>query len=211
MPQSGLVTSPRLASPNAVGVMFCRDAWGARPARSGGALQRPNRLTVHHSGVVLGDNRHAPGRFRQDQKYHQEQLGWIDIAYHLGVDKNGNIYQLRAPEISGDTATDYDTSGHFLVLCEGDFDQEELPESQLQGAARALAWAAFKFSIQTETLAGHRDLARTACPGAALYAHISSGELKRRIDALISVGEVELRSSCGPEGAAEVAAIEAGA
>ncbi len=167
-------------------------------------------MTIHHSGVVLGDNRNAPGRFRQDQRYHQDQLGWIDIAYHVGIDRNGNIYELRRPEIAGDTATDYDTTGHFLVLCEGDFEQEVVSEAQLDGAALAFAWAAQNFGIATATLAGHRDLAQTACPGANLYAHVSSGDLKRRIDDLLAAEGVNLKPLCGPDAAARVAAIEAG-
>ena len=75
-------------------------------------------MTLHHEAVVLGDNRNAPERLRKDQRYHQDQHGWIDIAYHVGVDRNGNLYELRSTEIAGDTATDYDTTGHFLVLCE---------------------------------------------------------------------------------------------
>ncbi len=190
--------------------LLCRDAWGARPARPGGRLHSIARLTLHHEGVVLGDNRNAPERFRQDQRYHQDQLGWIDIAYHIGVDRNGNIYELRSTEIAGDTATDYDTTGHFLVLCEGDFDKEMVSEAQLQGTALAFAWAAQKFNVATGTLAGHRDLAQTSCPGANLYAHVSSGELKRRIDDLIAASGVALDLFCGPDAAARVTAIEAG-
>lgn len=167
-------------------------------------------MTIHHAGVVLGDNRNAPARIRQDQRYHQDQLGWIDIAYHLGIDRNGNIYELRRPELAGDTATDYDTTGHFLVLCEGDFDQEVVPEAQLHGAALAFAWAAQQFGIASDTLAGHRDLAQTACPGANLYAHVSSGDLTRRIDDLLIAGGVHLEPACGPDAIARVAAIEAG-
>jgi hypothetical protein len=167
-------------------------------------------MTLHHEAVVLGDNRNAPGRLRQDQHYHQDQKGWIDIAYHVGVDRSGNIYELRSTEIAGDTATDYDTTGHFLVLCEGDFDQEVVSEAQLHAAAVAFAWAAQNFHIATNTLAGHRDLAQTSCPGANLYAHLSSGDLKRRIDDLLAAGEVDLQRFCGPDAAARVAAIEAG-
>ncbi|HET9876085.1 MAG TPA: N-acetylmuramoyl-L-alanine amidase [Mycobacterium sp.] len=191
-------------------VLLCRDAWGAHPARPGGRPHTITRLTLHHEAVVLGDNRNAPGRLRQDQRYHQDQLGWIDIAYHVGVDRNGNIYELRSTEIAGDTATDYDTTGHFLVLCEGDFDQEVVSEAQLQGAALAFAWAAQNFGIGTDALAGHRDLAQTSCPGANLYAHVSSGDLKRRIDDLLAAGRVDLQRFCGPEASARVAAIEAG-
>jgi hypothetical protein len=191
-------------------LLLCRDAWGARPARSGGRRHTITRMTLHHEAVVLGDNRNAPERLRHDQRYHQDQLGWIDIAYHIGVDRNGNLYELRNTAIAGDTATDYDTTGHFLVLCEGDFNQEVVSEAQLHGAAVAFAWAAQNFRIATDTLAGHRDLAQTSCPGANLYAHISSGDLKRRIDDLLPAGGVDLQRFCGPEASARVAAIEAG-
>src|ERR1700748_3185097 len=170
--------------------LICRDAWGARPPRAGGKRHTITRMTLHHEAVALGDNRNAPGHLRQDQRYHQDQHGWIDIAYHVGVDRNGNIYELRSPQIAGDTATDYDTTGHFLVLCEGDFDQEVVSEAQLHAAALAFAWATQTFHIATDTLAGHRDLASTSCPGANLYAHLSSGDLRRRIEDLRTAGTV---------------------
>jgi hypothetical protein len=191
-------------------LLLCREAWGARPARPGGKRQTITRMTLHHEAVVLGDNRNAPERLRKDQLYHQNQKGWIDIAYHVGVDRNGNLYELRSTDLAGDTATDYDTAGHFLVLCEGDFDQEAVSEAQLQATALAFAWAAQNFHVKSDTLAGHRDFAQTSCPGANLYAHLSSGDLKRRIDTLLTGGGVNLERFCGPDAAARVAAIEAG-
>jgi hypothetical protein len=196
--------------PTASAQLLCRDAWGARPAKPGGKPQTISRMTLHHEAVVLGDNRNAPERLRADQRYHQDQKGWVDIAYHVGVDRDGNIYELRTPQIAGDTATDYDTTGHFLVLCEGDFDKEAVSEAQLHGAALAFAWAAQNFHIATDTLRGHRDLAQTSCPGANLYAHLSSGDLKGRINELLATGAVDLQRICGPDAAAKVAAIEAG-
>lgn len=204
------VTSPPLAPSAAAAQLLCRDAWGAQPARSGGRPHTITRMTLHHEAVVLGDNRNAPTRLRQDQHYHQDQLGWIDIAYHVGVDRNGNIYELRSPAIAGDTATDYNTTGHFLVLCEGDFDKEAVSEAQLDGAALAFAWAVQNFGIATNTLAGHRDLAQTSCPGANLYAHLSSGDLSHRINDVLAAGRVDLSLFCGPDATARVAAIEAG-
>ena len=55
-------------------------------------------MTIHHTAVVLGNNSNAPARLRQHQQYHQDSQGWIDIAYHIGVDRNGNIFELRKPE-----------------------------------------------------------------------------------------------------------------
>jgi hypothetical protein len=168
-------------------------------------------MTLHHTAAVLGDNRNVTDRLRQHQRYHQDELGWIDIAYHVGVDRNGNIFELRTPDLAGDTATSYDPAGHFLVVCEGHFDQEAVTEAQLHGAALAFAWAAQTFGIATDTLAGHRDVApATSCPGANLHAHVSSGGLKRRIDDLLAAGTVDLQRVCGPDAAAIVAAIEAG-
>lgn len=204
------VTTVAPTSSDTSGVMLCRDAWGARPALPGGTRNDPTHLTIHHSAVVLGANSNAPERFRQDQRYHQDSHGWIDIAYHVGVDRNGNIYELRDPNIVGDTATTYDPTGHFLVLCEGDFDQEPVTEALLHGTALACAWAVQQFSIPAATLAGHRDFASTSCPGANLYAHIETGDLRRRVEDLVVGGQVNLQRICGPEAKAIVADIEAG-
>jgi len=167
-------------------------------------------MTLHHTAVVLGDNRYAPARLRQHQRFHQDERGWIDIAYHVGVDRDGNIYELRTPELAGDTATDYDPAGHFLVLCEGDFDQEAVTDAQLGGAAMAFAWAAQTFHIAPGTLAGHRDFASTSCPGKNLYDRITDGDLALRVDSLLAGGPVDLQKICGPEAAERVAQIEAG-
>lgn len=205
------MTSPTPTASAASAVLLCRDAWGARPAREGGTPHTITRMTIHHSAAVLDDNRNAPARLRQHQRYHQDEQGWIDIAYHVGVDRDGNIYELRRSDLVGDTATSYDPTGHFLVICEGNFDEEPVSEAQLHGAALAFAWAAQNFRIATDTLAGHRDVSPdTACPGANLHAHVSSGDLKRRIDDLLAAGTVDLRRVCGPDAAAIVAAIEAG-
>lgn len=209
-PPPAPVPSPNPTSTAPSGILLCRDAWGARPARAGGRPHTVTRMTLHHEGVVLGDNRNVTAHLRQDQRYHQDQLGWIDIAYHVAVDRNGNIFELRAPELVGDTATSYDPTGHFLLLCEGDFDQEEVTEAQLHGTALAFAWAAQTFGLTTDMLSGHRDFAATSCPGKNLYAHLSSGDLKHRIDDLMAAGTVTLQRVCGPEAAAIVAAIDAG-
>jgi hypothetical protein len=207
-PQPMTTTTPMLSA--APAVMLCRDAWGASPARPGGMPHTLTHMTIHHSAVVLGDNSNAPARIRQDQRYHQYSQGWVDIAYHVGVDRRGNIYELRNPELVGDTATTYDPAGHFLVLCEGDFDKEEVTEELLNGTALACAWAAQRFFIPTATLAGHRDFASTSCPGNNLYAHIASGELRRRVEDLVAAGPVDLQTICGPEASQIVADIEAG-
>jgi N-acetylmuramoyl-L-alanine amidase len=207
--QPAAAAPPPPATTPVLGVVLCRKAWGATPARAGGTPHTPDFMTIHHTAVVLGDNSNAPARLRQHQHYHQDTQGWIDIAYHFSVDRNGNIYQLRDPNLVGDTATSYDPTGHFLVVCEGNFDEEEVSEEQLNGAALAFAWAAEQYNIPADQLAGHKDASGdTACPGANLYAHIP--DLRRRVDAILAAGPVELQIVCGPEAEGIVADIEAG-
>jgi hypothetical protein len=211
LPATPMTTTAPAVTP-ASRVMLCRDAWGAQPARPGGIPQPTlNKMTIHHTAAVLGDNSNAPDRLRQHQHYHQDTQGWIDIAYHVSVDRKGNIYRLRDPHFVGNTATSYDPTGHFLVVCEGNFDEEEVTEEQLNGAALAFAWAAQQFDISPETLAGHRDNSHdTSCPGASLYTHVTDGDLRQRVEGLVAAGPVELGEICGAQASQIVADIEAG-
>lgn len=192
------------------GVMLCRQAWGAKPAKPGGRPHTITRMTIHHSAVALPDNRGIVARLQQHQRYHQVDKGWVDIAYHAAVDRRGNIFALRDPAIAGDTATVYDTTGHYLVLCEGNFDEEPITGEQLDGAALVLAWATRQFGISVDTLASHQEVASgTSCPGKNLEAHMTSGDLKARISGLITNG-FDLQQICGPAADERAAAITAG-
>jgi hypothetical protein len=203
--------SPAAPVPTRPTALLCREAWGASPIRPGGRAHTLNRMTLHHSAVLFDDNRQIASRLREHQRNHQQGQGWIDIAYHVAVDRKGNLFELRPAELVGDTATNYDPTGHFLVLVEGNFEEQQATDEQLQGAALAFAWAAEKYGISTQTLVGHRDVpAATACPGESLEAYITNGQLRERTDAILAEGPVPVQQMCGPEAAAIVAGIEAG-
>jgi hypothetical protein len=189
--------------------MICRAAWGAR--KPGGEFERHRikRLTVHHSAVLLTDNRDAPAHFRAHQRAHQAR-GWADIAYHVLVDRNGNVYEGRPMWAVPDTATNYDPRGHFTVMCEGNFQEQRPSTEQVQALVDVLAWAAQRFDAAPRTIAGHMDHAATACPGLALQRRISRGEIGRRVKERIAAGGVRLLEVCGEEGRDLVRAIEAG-
>lgn len=194
---------PVSATPVVVAVL-CRDAWQARPPTGEYRPHTIGRLTVHHSATILGDNANAPGRFRQHQRFHQDS-GWPDIAYHHGVDRRGNVYDLRPTSAAGDTFTDYDPAGHYLLLAEGNFDQESPTDEQLEAMARMLAWASGAFGAPLDTISGHRDHAATSCPGDNLYPRLP--DLQARA---VEVGGVDVASDCGTSGRERVAAIERG-
>jgi hypothetical protein len=188
--------------------IYCREAWGALPPAGEAPQHRVERLTVHHAAVPLENLTDGPVQLRSFQRFHMQDRGWPDIAYHVGVDRAGHVYALRSPDRVGDTATDYDPTTHFLLLCQGDFDRHDVSADQFEAAARVLAWAAATFEVPVDTISGHRDHARTSCPGDRLHTRLP--ELTDRARALIADGGVALVEVCGEPGTAAVAAIETG-
>ena len=191
--------------------LLCRQAWEANPVREGGSTHTLDRMTLHHSAELFTDNRTIAKRLRDHQRVHQDDNEWIDIAYHVAVDRKGNLFELRPAELVGSTNTDYDPTGHFLVLVEGNFEEQQVEESQIAGAALAFAWAAQKYGISAKTLAGHRDVsAATACPGSNLEAFITNGKLRERIESILAEGPVPVEYVCGSTAEEIMREIESG-
>ncbi len=142
---------------------------------------------MHHTAVVMGSNTKAPGRIRSYQNYHQES-GWPDVAYHYLIDANGHIYEGRPVSARGDTFTEYDPTGHFLVCCDGHFDQQSIPAAQLASLANVLAWASVTFGVGPSTIAGHRDYAATTCPGSDLAALVADQTVQSMVEERIAAG-----------------------
>ena len=189
--------------------IICREAWGAAPIQGPLVDHQIERLTVHHTAVVMGSNTKAPGRIRSYQAYHQDS-GWPDVAYHYLVDANGHIYEGRPVSARGDTFTEYDPAGHFLVCCDGHFDQQRIPAAQLASMANVLAWASVRFGVGPSTIAGHRDYAATSCPGSDLAGLVSDQTLQSMVEERIAAGAGTLSLLCGQAGFDRVAAIESG-
>lgn len=187
--------------------VICRQAWGARRPQGVFERHRIRRITVHHSAVVLRDNRLAPERLRDHQAAHQSR-GWPDIAYHLLIDRNGNVYEGRPRRAVGDTATNYDPRGHLQVMCEGHLGEQRPSPAQVSALVDVLAWGVERYGAPVRTIRGHLDYADTACPGARLYGRLR--EVRRRVRERLAAGGVGYVELCGPEGRARVEAIEAG-
>ncbi len=200
--------APTTTSPPADALaVICKESWGALPVAGVFRTHTIERITVHHTAVVLERNSDAPARVRQHQEFHQSR-GWPDLAYHFIIDAAGNVYQGRPVEAVGDTGTDYDPTGHFLVCCEGDFNQQVITPEQYDSLVRMLSWGAAEFDVGVDTIVGHRDVASTSCPGDTLYELIGDGRLQGDVAATPAPVLTEL---CGDAGDEAVAAISSSA
>lgn len=199
---------PSTSPSDAISVsVICREALGLVDARVDERRHDLQRLTLHHTAVRLDRAALAPARLRGHQAFHLEQ-GWSDIAYHFGVDPLGNVYELRDPQVPGDTFTGYDPSGHLLIVAEGNFSVEEPTDTMIESLAQVVAWAAERYQIPVTTLSGHRDHTATACPGDALYSRLP--DITARAAQILDTMSVTAQRLCGPEAQATVEGISAG-
>jgi hypothetical protein len=187
----GLTANRPPPRPVPVVSVVAREDWGARAPQSERMIPHTiERLTVHHAGDQVGTT--GPAQFRGWQSWHMSGQGWPDIAYHLLIGIDGTVYEGRDPAYRGDTGTTYDTTGHFLVVVEGNFEAEKPTAAQITSLEAVLAWAAENYDVSPATIGGHGDYAATLCPGRNLEDRIHSGQLRAAVEALTEKGGVEL-------------------
>ncbi len=153
--------------------------WGAAPEGRGCKAQVLEHVSIHHTASTAPDTADGRRRARGFQRYHQQQ-GWMDLAYHFIVTREGEILEGRRLACAGDTFTKYDPAGHMLIVLDGNFEEQQPSPDQLQRTVELLAWAQQEHGLDPAALRGHRDMAATLCPGEALYAAVTDGSLAQQ-------------------------------
>lgn len=177
--------------------IFPRDAWGADlPPQGPIAAETPQFLLVHHTA---SSNSYASAMsvIRATYLFHTSSAkGWNDVCYEFFIGHDGDVWEGRAGGLTGPVVADATggSQGFAQLICLlGDF-TSELPTAAAQvSLVNVLAWLAGRYSIDinpgatttfvsrgsqrwpagasvsTDTIAGHRDMSYTACPGDAFY------------------------------------------
>lgn len=188
---TSISSTPTTSPPEPLVVeVISREGWGAdEPGRF--RAHRPVRLTFHHAASASSDPAGALERIREYQRFHQD-AGWPDVAYHFLVDQAGRIYEGRPVGAVGDTFTNYDPTGHFLVCLDGNFDVDVPTDESTDALTLILAWAAQRFGIDPQSLTGHRDHSpETTCPGE--HAYRLRDEISARVERLTSGPPIVIR------------------
>ncbi len=155
-------------------------------------------LLVHHTAST-NDSGPADvvEQIRGFHRFHTgPERGWPDVAYNFFVDRFGGIWEARQGSADGPVRGDA-TGGSqgFALLCSLIGDHSQVPVSAEAGRSLValLAWLAERHRIDTEpgatvefvsrgsnrwpagtevtaaTIAGHRDMSETTCPGRYAY------------------------------------------
>lgn len=89
--------------------------------------------------------------------------GWAGIGYHFFVRKDGSVYRGRPIDTTG--AHTYGKNSDSLGICfEGNFEKEEMPESQKNAGIELVSYL-MELYPQITLISKHMDHNATACPG----------------------------------------------
>ena len=158
-------------------------------------------LVVHHSASANGyaaDD--VPGILRGFHALHTgPERGWPDVAYNFFVDAAGTVWEGRAGSLAGPVQPDATggSQGWSQICCfVGDHTTEPPTAAAQRSMTRLLAALARRYdvppdatttfvsrgssrwpegaTVTTHTIAGHRDVSLTSCPGDAAYALVQT-------------------------------------
>jgi hypothetical protein len=163
-----------------------RSGWNAAPPKPY-KQHVPVQLTIHHEGTKLEATDDAARKIKNIQTWGMGlDRNWADIPYHFLIAPDGTIYEGRDVFTVGETATEYDPTGHLLITCLGNLEVQEVPAAQLRSLVGLTAWCCKKYKLPQETIASHRDHSKqTNCPGKNLYAYFENGYIKKEVAALL--------------------------
>ena len=177
----GCATTKKTSPKNEVTIVP-RSVWNAadpRPFKQ----HVPRQITIHHEGTRLELTADAAKKIKAIQTWGMgPDRAWVDIPYHFLIAPNGTIYEGRNVYTVGETATEYDPTGHLLITCLGNLEEQEVTEAQLNALINLIAHCSKTYNIPFETLASHRDYSKqTTCPGKNLYQYLQNGYIKNEV------------------------------
>jgi len=185
-----------------------RQQWGADESwrRYGPSYSSTLKAGIlhHTAGSNTYTREQSPAVLRGDYYYHTKVNGWSDLGYNYVIDRYGTVYEGRyggiTQNVLGAHSGGFNTST-FGVSIMGNFSDGLPPKAARDAVVRLVAWrqhlagidplgttvltsaGSSRYSagvqVRLNTLAGHRDVSATACPGDALYPQMSS--LRQRI------------------------------
>ena len=170
--------------------IITREEWGANLTYGGqdrAATEWPlqyqtiEHVIIHHSETP--SFRDPLAEIRSIHYYHAITRGWGDIGYNYLVDFMGNVYEGRVGGENVVAGHAYQYSYGSAGICAmGSYKVEDATPEALAGLIWITAWAArgldplgradFYERPNLPTIAGHRDVNESTCPGDALYADL---------------------------------------
>lgn len=181
---SGCTTSTVATNMSSPKIISVEEWGGTRIVKPDAKTHTIRLITLHHGGVAFLRDKDPKQYLRNLQTWSRNTRMWSDIPYHYLIDLDGNIYEGRDVNFAGDTNTEYDPTGHALIVVLGNFEEIEPNQAQLDAVTNMMVTLAKRFNIAADKIGGHKDYsAQTACPGKSLYPYLQNGYFRDRVAA----------------------------
>lgn len=159
---------------------------------------------VHHAAVNYGSDGY--NAVRSIYYYHAVTQGWGDIGYNYLVDSTGKIFEGRVggQNVIGGHSYEY-AIGSSGICVIGDFRYQDATEAAKAALVHILAFVTrdletyatkpFHEVPNLPTIAAHRDVNQTSCPGDFLYADLP--EIRDLVAATLDAGTLDTGNPAG--------------
>ena len=151
-----------------------RKKWKAKEPIGKAQKHTIGYITIHHTATLQNEKLTIEKKMQNLQNFSQSESllasgkakpAWFDVPYHYYIAVDGKIAEGREIEFVGDTNTEYDPTGHALIVLEGNFQTEQPSAKQQKSLQKLVAWLAVKRKVSASEIKAHNDYAATACPG----------------------------------------------
>ncbi|WP_051199652.1 exo-beta-N-acetylmuramidase NamZ domain-containing protein [Christiangramia echinicola] len=158
--------------------IISRAEWNAAPPVLEMIPHTPRFITIHHTGMPQKPELSIEKKLRGLQDFSQKdsklasgklKKAWADVPYHFYISTSGDIAEARNVNYQGDSNTDYNLDGHLLIVVEGNFNKEKVLPEQWKSLKQLVPYVSEKYNIPLSSVSGHKDQAKTTCPGDDLY------------------------------------------
>ena len=183
-----------------------RQGWGANETYrfdTYGEIWPPEYETVTHAIVHHTDTSTAQDpvvAIRSIYYYHAVDQGWGDIGYNYLVDKNGRIYEGRygGQNVIGGHSYEFAIGSSGICII-GDYQDSPPSTISVAGLVAILSWVVrdldplgsgpIQEAANLPTIAGHRDVNATTCPGNMLYYDLP--DIRSMVAQTLASGDLE--------------------
>lgn len=154
--------------------IISRKDWKAKNPVGEGKEHTIRFLTIHHTGTPQKKETKIEKKMQNLQNFSQTESRlasgklkpiWFDVPYHYYIAVDGKIAEGREIKFVGDTNTNYDPTGHALIVLEGNFETEQPSAEQQKSLREMTGWLLAQYKIPVAEIKAHNDYAATACPG----------------------------------------------
>lgn len=135
-----------------------------------------NKLTIHHAAVDNSDLRSSEDVKRRLASIRHEHVNrrpepFADIGYHYIIDPQGRVWEGRPLKWQGAHVADRNDNNLGIMLL-GDFTKQTPTSSAVNSMDAFVVQQMQRYRISVRNVYTHRELGKSACPGANLQRYV---------------------------------------